>query len=152
MKLFRWLLYFTTFSLPGIIPCPVLANEVLDFINFTPTTAELNDDFPLEKTIRLEPFIVENIADLRAVESNQEPWQTSVDYSHSLTSSTVTTEDLRGQSTQLVQLTSQALTEPTKKGEQDFLPAITPEKVPIRRVLPNSRPTQKIVNSLAPTQ
>jgi hypothetical protein len=128
MKLFHWLLYFTTFSLPGIIPCPVLANEVLNFTNFTPTTAELNDDFPLEKTIRLEPFIVENIADLRAVESNQEPWQTSVDYSHSLTSSTLTTEDLRGQSTQLVQLTSQALTEPTKEEEQDFLPAITPEK------------------------
>lgn len=70
MKFFYWLFYFIMFSLLGIIFCFVLVNEVFNFINFIFIMVELNDDFLLEKIIRLELFIVENIVDLRVVELN----------------------------------------------------------------------------------
>ncbi|WP_228015158.1 hypothetical protein [Synechocystis salina] len=127
MKVFRWLLYFATLSLPGIIPHSVLANEIVDFANFTPTTAELNDALLLENSIKLEPFVVENPADLITADLNQEPGQTYLDFNDNLNYSASIAEDLKSQTAHLEQPFTQALTEPTKEEEPTLSPAITPE-------------------------
>ncbi|QUS60282.1 hypothetical protein [Synechocystis sp. PCC 7338] len=143
MKVFRWLLYFATLSLPGIVPCSVLANEILNFDNFIPAEAELNDALLLENSIQLDPFVVENIADFSTIKVDQEPWQTSANSSHNLTYSTSSTKDLRSQVAHLEQPFTQALTEPTKEKEPTFSPAITPE---------NSSYPESIIQQLTDTE